>query len=77
MEETLIREPADREDGRLAPQDNPLLGVWTPGSFVDQREVSGGCTLLSSVSSQQRFAVTEIKAPLGVSQLSGLGQTVL
>ena len=32
--------------------------------------------LLSSVSSQQRFGVTDIKA-LGVSQLSGLGQTVL
>ena len=29
------------------------------------------------VSSQQRFGVTDIKAPLGVSQLSGLGQTVL
>ena len=32
--------------------------------------------LLSSVSSQQRFGVTDIKA-LSVSQLSGLGQTVL
>ena len=32
--------------------------------------------LLGSVSSQQRFGVTDIKA-LGVSQLSGLGQTML
>ena len=33
--------------------------------------------LLGSVSSQQRFAETDIKAPLCMSQLSGLGQTVL
>ena len=32
--------------------------------------------LLDSVSSQQRFGLTDIKA-LGVSQLSRLGQTVL
>ena len=32
--------------------------------------------LLGSVSSQQRFGVTDIKA-LGASQLSDLGQTVL
>ena len=32
--------------------------------------------LLGSVSLQQRFGVMDIKA-LGVSQLSGLGQTVL
>ena len=37
---------------------------------------SGECMLLGSVSSQQRFGVTDIKA-LSVSQLSGLGQTVL
>ena len=35
-----------------------------------------GEVILSSVSSQQRFGVTDIKA-LGASQLSGLGQTVL
>ena len=38
--------------------------------------LSGECMLLGSVSSQQRFGVTDIKA-LHVSQLSGLGQTVL
>ena len=38
--------------------------------------VSSECMLLDSVSSQQRFGVTDIKA-LDVSQLSGLGQTVL
>ena len=38
--------------------------------------VSGECVLLGSVSSQQRFGVTDIKA-LGVSQLLGLGQTML
>ena len=38
--------------------------------------VSGECMLLSSVSSQQKFGVTDIKA-LSVSQLSGLGQTLL
>ena len=38
--------------------------------------MSGECIPLSSVSSQQRFGLTDIKA-LGVSQLSGLGQTVL
>ena len=39
-------------------------------------EVSGECMLLGSVSSQQRFGVMDVKA-LGVSQLSGLIQTVL
>ena len=38
--------------------------------------LSGECMLLGSVSSQQRFVVTDIKA-LGASQLSGLGQTML
>ena len=36
-EETVIREPADWEDGRTAPQNNHLLGVWVPGSCIDQR----------------------------------------
>ena len=38
--------------------------------------MSGECMLLSSVSSQQRFGMTDIKA-LGASQLPGLGQTML
>ena len=37
-EETLIGEPAGHEDGRLVPQNNHLLGVWMPGSFIDQRK---------------------------------------
>ena len=37
--------------------------------------VSGEGMLLRSVSSQQRFGVTDIKA-LGASQLLGLGQTM-
>ena len=37
---TLIREPADREDGKLVPQNNHLIGVWMPGPFIDQRERS-------------------------------------
>ena len=38
--------------------------------------MSGENILLSSVSSQQRFGVTDIKA-LSMSQLSGPGQTML
>ena len=38
--------------------------------------LGGECMRLGSVSPQQRFGVTDIKA-LGASQLSGLGQTVL
>ena len=34
-EETLIGEPADREDGRIVPQNNHLIGVWMPDSFID------------------------------------------
>ena len=34
---TLIGEPADREDGRLVPQNHHLIGVWMPGSFIDQK----------------------------------------
>ena len=37
---TLIGELADWEDGRLAAQNNHLIGVWIPGSFIDQRERS-------------------------------------
>jgi len=33
-EETLIMEPADWEDGRLAPQNNRLLGAWMPSSVT-------------------------------------------
>ena len=37
---TLFGKPADRKDGRLAPQNNHLIWVWMPGSFIDQRERS-------------------------------------
>ena len=37
---TPIGELADREDGRLAPQNNHLIGAWMPGSSMDQREGS-------------------------------------
>ena len=36
-EETLIGEPVDREDGRLAPHNNHLIGACMPGSSMDQR----------------------------------------
>ena len=29
---------ANREDGRLEPQNNQYIGVLMPGSFIDQRE---------------------------------------
>lgn len=35
--QTLIWEPPDWEDGRLAPQNNHLIKAWLPGSFLDQR----------------------------------------
>ena len=40
QEETLVGELADQQDGRLAPQNNHLIGVWMPGSFIDLRERS-------------------------------------
>ena len=46
-----------------------------PGSTLSM-EVSGKCILLGSISSQQRSGVTDVKA-LSVSQLSGLGQTMV
>jgi len=49
---------------------------FTFGGAVRPFMLSGEYILLSSVSSQQRFGVTDIKA-LGMSQLSALGQTVL
>ena len=33
----LMGKPADREDGRIAPQSNHLIGVWMPGSFIEMR----------------------------------------
>ena len=42
-EETLIREPADREDGKLVPQNNHLIGVWMPGCYLwSEREKQWG-----------------------------------
>ena len=35
---TLLRKPSDQEDGRLVPQNNHLIRVWMPGSFIYQRE---------------------------------------
>ena len=32
-----IQELTDQEDGRLAPQNNPVVGVWLPGTSMDQR----------------------------------------
>ena len=32
----LFGKPADQEDGRLMSQNNHLIGVWMPSSFVDQ-----------------------------------------
>ena len=40
QEETSVGELADQEDGRRVPENNHLTGVWTPGSFTDQRERS-------------------------------------
>ena len=34
---TLFGKLADREDGRLKSQNNRLIQVWTPGSFMEQR----------------------------------------
>ena len=34
---TLFGKPDDWEESRLAPQNNHLTGIWTPGSFIDQR----------------------------------------
>ena len=34
---TLFGKPADRKDGKLLSQNNHLVGVWMPGSFMDQR----------------------------------------
>ena len=41
QEETLVGELADQQDGRLAPQNNHLIGVWMPSSFMDQTLGSG------------------------------------
>ena len=32
--------PADQGKGRPMPQNSHLIGVWMPGSFIDQRERS-------------------------------------
>ena len=37
MRKGLFQELVDREDGRLAPQNNHLVRAWLPGSFMDQR----------------------------------------
>ena len=47
-----------------------------PISALCSMALSGECILLGSVLLQQRFGVTDVKA-LGMSQLSGLGQTML
>ena len=49
---------------------------YSIGKCPASGQMSGKCMFLGSVSSQQRFGVTDVKA-LGVSQLWGLGQTML
>ena len=34
---SLFRKPEDREEGRLKSQNNHLIGVWMPVSFIVQR----------------------------------------
>jgi len=34
---TLFGKLPDQEDGRLMSQNNHLIGIWMPGSFIDQR----------------------------------------
>ena len=34
---TLFGKPADREDSRLKSQNNHLIRVWMPVSFIEQR----------------------------------------
>ena len=38
---TLFRKLADREDDRLMSQNNHLVEVWMPGSFIEQRGGGG------------------------------------
>ena len=38
---TLFRELADQEDGRLISQNDHLIGVWVPTSFIEQRGKGG------------------------------------
>ena len=38
---TLFGKLADREDDRLMSQNNHLIGVWMPDSFIKQREGGG------------------------------------
>ena len=32
-----FRKPADQEGGRLVPQSYHLVGIWTPGSFIEPK----------------------------------------
>ena len=34
---TLFGKLADWEDGRLMSQNSHLIGIWMPGSFIEQR----------------------------------------
>jgi len=53
---TLFGKPDDREDGRLMSQNNHLVGVWMPGSFMDQR--------WGEVRKQSKKAISSCKYPL-------------
>ena len=35
---TSFRKPADQEGGRLAPQSYHLVGIWTPGPFIEPKK---------------------------------------
>ena len=37
---TVLRKPSDQENSRLVPQNNHLICVWMPDSFISQRERS-------------------------------------
>ena len=73
---TLIGEPADREDGRLAPQNNRLIGAWMPGSFMDQRERSSEELKSQGRAEREGQSGSKVKGPL-VSQSISKGMASL
>ena len=80
--ETLVREPANWEDGRLVPQNNHLVGVWMPGFFYrSERKKQWGTKVKGRIERERQGAgervFSLVKHPQGMARLQKGGGVLI
>ena len=71
---TLFRKPADQEDGRLMSQNNHLVRVWMPGSFIEpEREMMRKLSKKGRIERETQWG-SKVKESLVLQNISRNGQ---